>query len=450
MDLRPHFSRFLSAEPGRLHFAAHSHHPWPDVTREAQLLAWDEAARLQDGKWDAVLGPLTAACQGHVARHLRLPDPRTIAFAPNTHDFVRRILSALPTGRPARVLTTDGEFHSLARQVARLEEEGLVEVTRIASEPAAECLPRLCDAARAGFDLIWVSEVFFGSGGGLVGLEDLAASAGEATLVVDGYHAFMARPVDLSRIAGRAFYVSGGYKYAMAGEGCCFLHCPPGRLARPRDTGWFAAFGALARSDGRVEYATDGGRFLGATFDPSGLYRLDAAMRWFEGVGLTAAAVHAHAMDLAERFCAGLRGTAFDSWRLVTPLGEPGRGNFLAFETPEAEAWQSRLAAAGVVTDRRGWRLRFGFGPYQTTEEVDSLLDRLEGLARSGAGGTAGAAPATRPGMPGREVPGMDAARPVVPLVDAPRRTASHPEETVAERPVGVRPERALQRMAGE
>jgi hypothetical protein len=25
-----------------------------------------------------------------------LPDPATVAFAPNTHDFVRRLLSALP------------------------------------------------------------------------------------------------------------------------------------------------------------------------------------------------------------------------------------------------------------------------------------------------------------------------------------------------------------------
>ena len=50
LDLRAHFSRFLNADPARLHFAAHSHHPWPDVTRDAQLATWDTAARLQDGK----------------------------------------------------------------------------------------------------------------------------------------------------------------------------------------------------------------------------------------------------------------------------------------------------------------------------------------------------------------------------------------------------------------
>ena len=380
LDLRAHFSRFLTAEPGRLHFAAHSHHPWPDATRDAQLRAWDDAARLQDGKWEEVLGPLTARCAAAVAGHLRLPDPATIAFAPNTHEFVRRILSAMPAGRPPRVLTTDGEFHSFARQAARLEEDGLIAVTRIPSEPGGGCLARLAEAARAGFDLIWVSEVFFQSGYALTGLEALAEAAGEAVLVIDGYHAFMALPVDLSRLADRAFYTSGGYKYGMAGEGACFLHCPPGWLPRPRDTGWYAAFGALAASDGRVGYAEDGRRFLGATFDPSGLYRLDAALRWVAETGLTVAAIHAHAHALQERFCAGLAGTGLDPACLAVPLSEPRRGNFLAFDIEDAGGWQGRLDAARIVTDRRGRRLRFGFGPYQTTEEVDEALRRIRAL----------------------------------------------------------------------
>lgn len=386
LDLRPHFSRFLAADPARLHFAAHSHHPWPDVTREAHLAAWDTAARLQDAKWEEVLGPVLADLQAKVARQLALPDPATLVFAPNTHEFVVRILSALPTHRPPRVLTTDAEFHSLTRQLARLEEDGLVAVTRIPAEPHATCLDRLVAAARGGFDLVWVSEVFFSSGfapgDGASGLDALAEAAGEAVLVLDGYHGFMARPVNLSRLAHRAFYTAGGYKYAMGGEGCCFLHCPPGWLPRPRATGWYAAFGALAGSQGEVGYAADGWRFMGATFDPSGLYRLAAALGWFEAQRLTTAMVRDHAHALQARFVAGLGGTGLDPARLVVPLSEPRRGNFLTFDLSDAEAWQVRLAASGIVTDRRATRLRFGFGIYQTEAEVDLLLARLRGLPR--------------------------------------------------------------------
>jgi len=38
------------------------------------------------------------------------------------------------------------------------------------------------------------------------------------------------------------------------------------------------------------------------------------------------------------------------------------------------------LAAAHVVTDRRGRRLRFGFGLYQRAAEVDELLARVRAL----------------------------------------------------------------------
>ncbi|SDE13494.1 aminotransferase class V-fold PLP-dependent enzyme [Belnapia rosea] len=378
LDLRPHFSLSLSATPDRLHFAAHSHHPRPDVTRAAQLAAWDDAARLLDGKWEHVLGPVWQAAQRHVARHLRLPDPATVVFAPNTQEFVVRILSALPVHRPPRILTTDGEFHSFSRQVARMEEEGLVAVTRIPSEPARDCLPRLVEAARAGFDLVWTSEVFFTSGAALDDFSALAAASGEAALVIDGYHAFLARPVDLSAVADRAFYLAGGYKYAMAGEGACFLHCPPGWLPRPRATGWYAGFGALSEASAGVPYAEDGWRFMGSTFDTSGIYRLNAVMDWLAAMNLDAAAIHAHAQALQARFVAGLPRAGLDPARLVVPLADPARGNFLAFDLEDAEARQARLAAAGIVTDRRGRRLRFGFGLYQTEEEVDRLLERLE------------------------------------------------------------------------
>ena len=36
------FTRALAAAPGRLHFAAHSHHLWPDASFDGQVEAWDD------------------------------------------------------------------------------------------------------------------------------------------------------------------------------------------------------------------------------------------------------------------------------------------------------------------------------------------------------------------------------------------------------------------------
>ena len=372
LDLRADFSHFLDGQGEKLFFTAHSHHPWPDATRAAHLAAWDLAAARMGAKWEDVLGPVWQEAQAHVAGHLNLPAPRTICFAPNTHEFVGRILSALPE-RP-RILTTTGEFHSFARQAARLEEDGLATVTRVPSEPGGDCVARLLEAARGErFDLVWVSQVFFNSGHALdlAGLLDLP---GDVPIVIDGYHGFMALPTDLSALAGRAFYTSGGYKYAMAGEGCAFLHGPPGWLPRPRNTGWYAAFGDLSGPQAGVPYASDGMRFMGATFDPSGLFRLNATMRWLAGRQVGPREVHAHAHALQARFLGGVR--ALDPARLVVAEAAH-RGNFLCYDLPDAEAWSARLDALGIVTDRRGNRLRLGFGIHQTAAEVDAALERL-------------------------------------------------------------------------
>ncbi|MGH9246666.1 MAG: hypothetical protein ACRD29_20620, partial [Acidimicrobiales bacterium] len=226
---KEHFLRFLSADPDRLHFAAHSHHLWPDVTHEAQARAWDVAARLADRKWDHIFGEVVPTAQRHIARTLGLAQPATVALAPNTHELFMRILSCLDD--PVRILTTDGEFHSFRRQARRLEEAGRAVIERVPVEPFESFADRFA-AAVAGWpaDLVYVSQVFYDSG---FVRPDIVLPAADAFVVIDGYHGFMALPTDLGAAADRVFYLAGGYKYAMSGEGVCFAHCPRGYGTRP-------------------------------------------------------------------------------------------------------------------------------------------------------------------------------------------------------------------------
>jgi selenocysteine lyase/cysteine desulfurase len=46
-----------------------------------------------------------------------------------------------------------------------------------------------------------------------------------------------------------------------------------------------------------------------------------------------------------------------------------------------AEKCHQTLAQNHILVDRRGARLRFGFGLYQNEADVNSLLDRLKKLA---------------------------------------------------------------------
>src|SRR5262249_22485517 len=157
-----------------------------------------------DNKWESIFASLAPRVQRGIAGILMLPDPATIAFAPNTHDFVRRLLSALPLRMPLRILTSDSEFHSFARQIARLEEDRLVAVERIGADPLGSFADRSAVAARRGDHvLVFVSRVFFTSAAPGGALDDIvgAAPAGETLIVIDGYHGFMALPTDLAASA---------------------------------------------------------------------------------------------------------------------------------------------------------------------------------------------------------------------------------------------------------
>jgi len=380
--LSEHYRTFFDASGDALHVTAHSHHPWPDITRAAHLAYWEDSARLTNRKWqEKVFGEVVPEAQRHVARLLGLASPKLVAFAPNTHEFVARLYSCLDWSRTPSVLTTTGEFHSFNRQTRRLEETGRLAVTRVPVEPYATFRDRFHHALTLRHDLVFLSHVFFDSAFVVEGLESLLSRAApDAIVAIDGYHAFLAIPVDLARLGPRIFYMAGGYKYAQSGEGVCFLSIPEGCELRPVYTGWYSDFGGLTGAQqGALGYGDDAFRFWGSTFDASGLYRFNAVMRWLDGLGVGPREIHAHAAALERRFLTGLADASLAALpvdSLTPPEGEP-RGNFLAFEIADAEGVERRLAANRIIVDRRGTRVRFGFGVYHDDAFVDTLLARL-------------------------------------------------------------------------
>ena len=374
MTFKPLFARSLGADPDRLHLAAHSHHLWPDASFEGQVECWEDAARLADRKWDRIMGEVWPEAQGHVAEELGTLMPDAIVFAPNTHDFLVRLFAAASSSWPIRVLTSDGEFHSARRQFARWEEAGSATVERVPAEPFDDFSDRYFERAQSGeHDFIFVSQVLFGSGRRFDRVDELAALARPEGpwVIVDGYHAFMAVERTFDDVAApSAFYVGGGYKYAMSGEGCAFLHAPPGFGDRPQITGWFAEFEDLTLPPGSVGYSKDAMRFMGATFDASGLYRFNAVRRMLWENGLTTARISAHVSRLQEHLLDALSGTALGSGE---QLNCPGDARFLAFRSPRAQNWSSDLKARNCITDVRGDVLRIGLALYHDESDIDAF-----------------------------------------------------------------------------
>ncbi len=382
-----HYGRFRVAE--RLLLTGHSHQAWPDRGFDGQRQAWLDAAELVDEKWERAFARAERVRRGYA--RLLGDDRENMVLAQSTHELVVRFLSALPLRQRPRIVTTDGEFHTVRRQLDRFAEEGL-EVVKVAAHPARivseRLLPELDDRVAA----VLVSSVFYQTGhiaGGLRELQDACRRVG-ADLLLDAYHSLNVVPFRLAAEGlEEAFVVGGGYKYCQLGEGNCFLRVPPGREdMRPAVTGWFSEFSALEAPEtgGPVVYGSGPDRFAGSTYDPTSHYRAAEVFDCFEEWGLTPELlrqVSQHQVGiLDERFDAMDADPAVIDRDRSVSLG--GIGGFLALRTPNAAELSQLLRERGVLTDYREDTLRLGPAPYlakaQLIESVELLGESLAAL----------------------------------------------------------------------
>lgn len=381
--LAPDYSAFRVAD--RLLLTGHSHQAWPDCARDGQLRAWEDAAELADEKWERAFAQADRVRRGFAAL---LDDADSeYALAPSTHDLLLRFLSALPLRDRPRLVTTDGEFNTIRRQLDRLGEEG-IEIVRVAAGPADTVAERLAAEITDRTAAVLVSAVFFHNAHIVSGLDQVAQGCARfgAELLVDSYHALGVVPMSVPRQGlGGAFVTGGGYKYCQLGEGNCFLRIPPGRSFRPVVTGWFSEFSALAESRSTaVAYGRGADRFAGSTYDPTSHYRAADVFGFFEAQGLTPAflrEVSQHQIGrLADRFDALDLDPAVVTRDRTVPLEQ--LGGFLALRAPDAGGLSRALRERGVLTDYRGDALRFGPAPYLADAQLDAAMDLLGQVAK--------------------------------------------------------------------
>ncbi|MCH8829884.1 MAG: kynureninase [Planctomycetes bacterium] len=377
------YSRFGVAE--RLLLSGHSHQAWPDCSFAAQQQAWLDAAECVDEKWERAFAKTDEVRRGYA----RLMDDPVgeIALGHNTAELVIRLLSALPLKTRGKIVTTDGEFHSLRRLTDRLAEEWL-EIVKVPSAAAEQIAARLADAVDDRTAAVFVSSVLFQNARIVPGLSELATVCQRhgAELVIDAYHHLNVVPFSIVGLES-AFVLGGGYKYCQLGEGNCALRLPPDCQLRPVTTGWYAEFAALTgvHQPGEVLYGEGANRFAGATYDPCSNYRAAAVFDYFAQRELSPSLLRE-----VSQHQIGLIVDAFDRLDLDPtfvrrkydgPLSEIG--GFVAVVSPQADDICRRLKSAGVFTDSRDNILRIGPAPYLCDDQIRDAMDRFGQVCRA-------------------------------------------------------------------
>ena len=362
-ELAKHYTRFRVTE--RILLTGHSHQAWPDVAFEAQQQAWLDTAEHVDDVWDLAFQKANEVRRGFA----RLLDdtPERIALAQNTHELVVRFLSALPLRKRPQLVTTDGEFHTIRRQLDRLAEEG-IEIIKVPASPVSSLAERIAVTVDDRTAAVLVSAVLYANAHivpNLRAVQEACERVG-AELLVDAYHALNVVPFSLIEEGlQRAYVVGGGYKYCQLGPGNAFLRFPEGTNLRPVVTGWFSEFTDLSRSpvEGRVSYGPGPARFAGATYDFTSHYRAAAVFRFFEAQKLTPRKLRELNQYQIEILTGGTRNDAI--------------GGFVALPVERPAKVQKALRKQDIWTDYRGDTLRLGPAPYVTDAQLAAATEAL-------------------------------------------------------------------------
>ena len=166
----------------------------------------------------------------------------------------------------------------------------------------------------------------------------------------------------------------------MAGEGCAFLHAPPGFGAAAADHRLVRRVRGSEPAAGQRRLRQ--GRDAASSARPS-IPRRSTASTPCGGCSRRMASPP-RAFRRMSRRCSGSCSIASPALRSATPscstrsTARP-HARFLAFRSPNAQRWYAELKAQNCITDVRGDVLRIGFGIYQDEGDVDRLVELLGG-----------------------------------------------------------------------
>ncbi|BBN83753.1 kynureninase [Pseudoalteromonas sp. A25] len=384
LQLQPHYSDFKVSE--RILLSGHSHQAWPNAAKNGLIECYQDAATHVDDKWGKAFEKAQRV-KNFYAKLLGEQNAQ-ITLGASTHELLLRFLSDLecfkkPPGRAIKIVTTDGEFHSMRRQLNRFKQLNM-QIEVVSVSPSHTLAQRLVDKIDSQTDAVMLSAVFYGSSEIFrdVGLVAQHAHQLNVPCLVDTYHALNVVPFDIKTWQlEHAFIVSGGYKYCQAGEGNCMMRIPQGYNGSPIITGWYAEFSVLDQAPGQVSYGAGAHAFEGSTYDPSSHYRAAAVFDFFEQQNLEINTLRTINQQQIAILRSGIESAPklSHAFALASHKHEDN-GGFLALTTPYASQWVSKLHEQGIQSDSRGEQLRLGPAPYVSAKQLEQALSIMEDI----------------------------------------------------------------------
>lgn len=371
-------------------------HPWPgeDGTANPLVFLNHAAVAPMSGRAARALADLAhqSAAQAYLApdwypsilkvkqtaaKLINAKRAKEIAFIPNTTTGIAMLAGGLDWRVGDRVVITDVEYPANRYPWTDLKRRGVEIVEARQGLDLRIDVEEVCDLVNDRTRVVSISHVQYATGFriDLKPIADVVHAAG-GVLCVDAIQSVGVLPVDVQAM-GIDFLAADGHKWMLGPEGAGFLYCEEDlcQQLRPPIAGWLGKRNPLDYGNYDERYLPDARRFEPGTWNVPGLRALGASLDLLAEVGIETV------WERVDGLCQYLRGKLTEhGLRVVSPGRGSERSGMVVWEPREGEDAHKvvmHLQDRGVVIASREGRLRASPHFYNSTQQLDSLLDAL-------------------------------------------------------------------------
>lgn len=304
--------------------------------------------------------------------------PEEVTFVKNTTEGLGWVANGLSWNTGDNVVTTNVEFPANVYPWMGLQGRG-VRLEMVPEENGRVPVERIADAIDSRTRVLSISAVQYATGfrADLAALGQICKDKG-VLFCVDAIQALGAFPIDV-REMNVDFLSADGHKWLCGPEGCGLFYCNRSLIGhlKPVMSGWMCMKNAQDYGDYQYEFVETACKFDSGSYNLAGIYGLGASIEMFLDLGIENVA--AHVLMLTDRLVRGLRDKGY---RMVSSR-EPGEASgIVAFRSDVHDHEQIKQHLEGehrVVISVREGRLRASPHVYNTTDEIDQLIELLPG-----------------------------------------------------------------------
>lgn len=306
-------------------------------------------------------------------------DAAEVAFMKNTTQGILIAANGIDWRTGDNVVTTAVEFPANVYPWWSLKERYGVE-TRMVPERAGRIhVEDVASAIDERTRVVTISHVEFASGfrNDIQALGEICRER-DIWFVVDAIQSLGAIEVDVGS-CNVDILAADGHKWLLAPEGAAIFYCANEKRERLINTnvGWASVVNPRDFLNYDLTQKPDATRFEEGSYNSVGLYGLRAAIALLLEIGIPT--IEARVLELTAHLITGLETKGY---RVVTPRANSERAGIVIFESDRhtpTEIYEI-LYAENIVTAARGTGIRVSPHFYNTTSEIERLLEVLPDL----------------------------------------------------------------------